>query len=54
MMLTFEICPEMHALAKMAEMAINHQFKSPAAGDFSPLSPFSPLHAFLDISVTFK
>ena len=26
------------------------QFKSPAAGDFSPLSPFSPLHAFLDIS----
>ena len=21
----FEICPEMHALAKMAEMAINHQ-----------------------------
>ena len=26
------------------------QFKSPAAGDFSPVSPFSPLHAFLDIS----
>ena len=22
---TFEICPEMHALAKMAEMAINRQ-----------------------------
>ena len=104
-----EICPEMHALAKMAEMAINRQnrhfrqnrqpprghfwhpiqiargwwffasfaiacmaifakianfakiaslqgatfgiqFKSPAAGYFSPVSPFSPLHAFLEIS----
>ena len=41
--------------AKMAEMALNSatfgiQFKLPAAGDFLPVSPFSPLHAFLDIS----
>ena len=49
------ISAKMAYLAKMAEMALNSatfgiQFKSPAAGDFLPVSPFSPLHAFLDIS----
>ena len=30
------------------------QFKSPEDGDFSPFLPFSPLHAFLDISGDLK
>ena len=37
-------------IASLQGAAFGIQFKSPAAGDFSPVSPFSPLHAFLDIS----
>ena len=42
-----------HIFAKIASLqgaTFGIQFKWPAAGDFSPVSPFSPLHAFLDIS----
>ena len=54
-----EVCPKMHALAKMAkiwrmaylakmtEMAKSKLFESPAVWRFSPL------HAFLDISTGF-
>jgi len=57
-----EVCPKMHPLAKMAkiwrmaylvkttEMAKSKLFESPAVWRFSP---FSPLHAFLDISAGF-
>ena len=38
-------------IASLQGATFGIQFKSPAAGDFSPVSPFSPLHAFLDISV---
>ena len=38
-------------IANLQGATFGIQFKSPAAGDFSPVSPFSPLHAFLDISV---
>ena len=37
-------------IASLQGATFGIQFKSPAAGDFSPVSPFSPLHAFLDIS----
>ena len=39
-------------IASLQGATFGIQFKSPAAGDFSPVSPFSPLHAFLDISET--
>ena len=37
-------------IASLQGATFGIQFKSPAAGDFLPVSPFSPLHAFLDIS----
>ena len=37
-------------IASLQGATFGIQFKSPAAGNFSPVSPFSPLHAFLDIS----
>ena len=37
-------------IASLQGATFGIQFKSPAAGYFSPVSPFSPLHAFLDIS----
>ena len=40
-------------IACLQEATFGIQFKSPEAGDFSPVSPFSPLHAFLDISDIF-
>ena len=36
-------------IASLQGATFGIQFKSPAAGDFSPVSPFSPLHAFLEI-----
>ena len=44
-----EICPEAK-IASLQGATFGIQFKSPAAGNFFPVSPFSPLHAFLDIS----
>ena len=40
-------------IASLQGATFGIQFKSPVAGDFSPVSPFSPLHAFLDISANF-
>ena len=40
-------------IASLQGATFGIQFKSPAAGDFLPVSPFSPLHAFLDISASF-
>ena len=37
-------------IASLQGATFGIQFKSPPAGDFSPVSPFSPLHAFLGIS----
>ena len=37
-------------IASLQGATFGIQFKSSAAGDFSPVSPFSPLRAFLDIS----
>ena len=38
-------------IASLQGATFGIQFKSPAAGNFSPVSLFSPLYAFLDISV---
>ena len=37
-------------IASLQGATFGIQFKSLDAGDFSPVSPFSPLHAFLDVS----
>ena len=37
-------------IASLQGATFGIQFKSPAAGDFLPVSPFSPLRALLDIS----